>query len=168
MVGRALIMGLSFLAAARAPESPTAPPKGWRYPTMAEISQDWRAVSPHKHALISADFDGDRMQDRAMLLVKANNMGAALVVILGRMPNKALVLEPLEDIGRLDVMGIEVVEPGQYETACGKGYFECEKGEPTVLSLKRPGINFFTSESASSYFYYDTKSRSFKRVWISD
>ena len=35
-------------------------------------------------------------------------------------------------------MGIDIVKPGKYKTACGKGYYECEKGEPEVLKLKRP------------------------------
>jgi len=64
-------------------------------------------------------------------------------------------------------MGVDVVKPGKYETACGKGYWECEKGEPKILELKRPAINYFKLASANSFFFLDDKSNSFKRNWIS-
>ena len=65
-------------------------------------------------------------------------------------------------------MGISKVSPGEYETACGKGYFECGPDEPEVLVLKLPGIDYFRFASANSFFYWDNASKSFKRIWISD
>ena len=44
------------------------------------------------------------------------------------------------DIAFLDVVGIAKVKPGQYETACGKGYWECGKDEPETLSTKQDAV----------------------------
>ncbi len=60
--------------------------------------------------------------------------------------------------------GISLVRPGQYETACGKGYWECGPGEPEVLKLRRPAVEFFKFESASSIFFWDVKTNGFHQV----
>jgi hypothetical protein len=65
-------------------------------------------------------------------------------------------------------MGIDTVTTGDYKTACGKGYWECKKSEPEILNLKHVAINYFKFESANSFFYWDDKTGSFKRIWISD
>lgn len=67
-----------------------------------------------------------------------------------------------------EVMGIRAVKPGSYRTACGKGYAECERGEPRVLRLRNWSIDFFKEESANSFFYWDGRATAFKQVWISD
>ena len=61
------------------------------------------------------------------------------------------------DIAFLDVMGIGKVKPGQYETACGKGYWDCRKDEPKILSTKRDAVEFFKDESASSVYVYNAR-----------
>jgi len=65
-------------------------------------------------------------------------------------------------------MGISLWEPGQYKTACGKGYWECKDDETQILKLKTPGINFFAFESANSIFYWNSRKNEFKRIWMSD
>jgi len=65
-------------------------------------------------------------------------------------------------------MGIGTVDPGEYETACSKGYWECGKGEPKNLVTKRAAIEFFKDESASSVYVYDSKKRTFTSTAISD
>ncbi len=40
-------------------------------------------------------------------------------------------------------MGVDVAKPGEYKTACGKGYFACAEGEPAILRLNRPAIDYF-------------------------
>jgi len=64
--------------------------------------------------------------------------------------------------------GISVVPPRRYETACGKGYWDCKADEPEWLTLKLPAIDFFVYESANSYFGWDVSTNAFKRTWISD
>jgi hypothetical protein len=65
-------------------------------------------------------------------------------------------------------MGIRAVRPGSCRTACGKGYAACEAGEPIVLRLKHWAIDFFKEESANSFFYWEGRAASFRKVWISD
>jgi hypothetical protein len=68
----------------------------------------------------------------------------------------------------LEEVGIDIVQPGEYRTACGKGYWKCGEGEPDKLTLDRPAISFFNFERASSFFFFDSATRSFLRIPISD
>ena len=72
------------------------------------------------------------------------------------------------EIGFIDVMGIAKVKRGQYETACGKGYWECGKDEPKKLSTKRDAVEFFKDESASSVYVYNLGKHRFISVATSD
>jgi hypothetical protein len=74
-----------------------------------------------------------------------------------------------EDLASLDIMGITKVKPGRYETVCGgKGFGECEEGELGDLVVEHTAIDFFADEKSNSFFVYDAKKKSFKRVWMSD
>ena len=66
------------------------------------------------------------------------------------------------------MMGIKAVEPGTYKTVCGKGYFECDKDEPDEITLKYTGVDFFLSEGANSYYYWNDVTKTFKGAQISD
>ncbi len=79
-----------------------------------------------------------------------------------------LLLETIKGKRMIETFGIELTKPGTYETACGKGYWECKKGEPEKLRLERPGIDFFKYESANSYFIWNDGKKKFDRIWISD
>lgn len=68
----------------------------------------------------------------------------------------------------LDRMGIDVVRPGSYATACGKGYWECGPDETENLELQWPAINFFKIESAHSFYFYDPIRKAFRTMQISD
>lgn len=65
-------------------------------------------------------------------------------------------------------MGLAVLPEGRYRTACGKGYFECEEGEPEEIDVKFPALSFFKFESAASAFYWDRRDAAFKKIWLSD
>jgi len=102
-------------------------------------------------------------------LVKQKGQGAALFAFVSQGKSfKAYLLDELEDVIWLDVMGIDLAKKGKYVTACGKGYFECEAADPRKIILKRPGIDYFKEGSANSFIYWDDKKRAFKRIWISD
>jgi hypothetical protein len=66
------------------------------------------------------------------------------------------------------LMGVSLVPPGTYKTACGKGYGRCGPDEPREVVLKHPGIDYFRFESANSFIFWDEASRQLRRVWISD
>jgi hypothetical protein len=144
---------------------------GWRVPTKSELGDNlgWRKENPHFYIKAKADFDGDGKEDEASLLIndKENKMGLFVTLSSQKMV-RPLLLEAIDDKRTIEVMGIEVAKPGTYKTACGKGYWTCKKGEPAVLRLKFPVIDFFRFESANSFFVWDSKTKKFKRIWMSD
>jgi hypothetical protein len=150
-------------------------PEGWRYPTAEELSDEpERKDSPTKYIKAVADFNGDGIDDEAYLLKSTKFSGEGLLVRLSdkRKGYRWLTLDttdwgkeyPKVNLG----MGVAIAKPGKYKTACGKGYGDCEKGEPEVLKLNRPAIDYFKFESANSFFFWDDKTHKFKRIWISD
>jgi hypothetical protein len=144
-------------------------PDGWRTPTEKEINQDWRKEKSHHYVVVNADFNGDGIEDEARLLVRQKGQGMALFAFVSQGKSfKEYSLDELEDAGWLEVMGIDLAKKGKYKTACGKGYFDCESGEPEQINLKRPAIDYFKEGSANSFFYWDDKKKAFNRVWISD
>jgi len=148
---------------------PLVLPAGWRSPTPEEMAQEWRKNDPLRSFRVRADFNGDGVMDEAQLLVRSDGSGMALVAFLSNPQGfTPVILDEINEPGWLDVMGVALATPGKYRTACGKGYFDCGPDEPEVLVLERPGIDYFKEESANSFFYWDGKTASFKRVWISD
>lgn len=150
-------------------------PEGWRYPTIEELSDEPdRNDSPTKYIKAVADFNGDGITDKAYLFKSTEFSGEGLLVRLSDKQKgfRWLVLATIKwrkDYPKVNLcMGIDIVKPGKYKTACGKGYYECEKGEPEVLKLKRPAINYFKFGSANSFFFWDDKTNSFKSIGISD
>ena len=134
-----------------------------------EVSQEWRDSSSHRFLRVSADFNGDGVTDEANLLVKEEGLRVALFArVSGGGASQVIMLDELDGLEDFLTMGIELTPPGEYETACGKGYWECAPGEPEVLILKNPAIDYFASESANSFFLWDVDTHSFQRIWISD
>lgn len=137
----------------------------------------WKAATPVKNSgcdrktkdLLSAlgDFDGDKKDDRAMILSKKDGDGLGLWVWLASQKDPILIETVKAKDGKHD-MGILVVPKGNYDTACGKGYWECKSNETPKIQLSHPGIDFFTCESANRYFYWSEKNKKFVGIWISD
>ena len=156
------------------PVAGVEPPEGWRLPTSQELAHEpLRLDSATRFAEALADFDGDEGFDTALLLKTTRLSGEGLLVKLSlRSEEHWLVLDEIdwgEEHASVNlVMGIDVLAPGVYKTACGKGYRDCAPEEPAELKLALPGLLYFKFESASSIFYWDEGSHGFKRVWISD
>jgi hypothetical protein len=168
LVAALLLLGVPAVSAAEKP-----PIDGWRYPTEADYTGDWgEAFKKHVPVPVhvQADFNGDGIIDDAWILIRTKNKGWGLFVFMGQPISSKRVIQ-LDDNPSNDYpqrMGIALAKPGKYKTACGKGYFECEKGEPEVLNLTFPGIDYFAYESANSFFFWDKKNKAFKRIWMSD
>ena len=146
-------------------------PKGWRVPTKDETKYDIpiREKDPYRYLRVIGDFDGDKITDEARILVNDSKNKMGVFVFLARNGSyKTIQLVEYDNKDWVKAIGISIVEPGEYKTACGKGYFKCHEGEPAVLVLKRPSINVFKFESASSFFYWDDSLKSFKSIAISD
>jgi len=145
-------------------------PHGWRLPTSTEIDDDWRKKDIDRYMIVKGDFNGDGVIDEARVLVRENGSGLGLFSFVSQKDHtvKAYLLDELKGVNSIHTMGIMKVSPGLYKTACGKGYWECNKGEVPEISLQHDAIDYFKTESANSYFYWDIQAKIFKRIWISD
>jgi len=141
----------------------------WRKPLEKELETDskWRLEDKNRYLVQSADFDGDGKKDIASLLVNTKLGKMGLFVEFGKVPEKKEKLDELP-VKNLEWLGIGLVTEGKIETACGKGYFECAKGEPKIFEVELPVINYFKDEGANQFFYFDKKNDKFKKIQISD
>lgn len=64
--------------------------------------------------------------------------------------------------------GLDLVNPGVYRTANGKGYGTYDPNEPDSVIITHQAINYYKYECSSVYYYWDNTSNTFKEVWISD
>lgn len=158
-----------FLLATVVPIRAQELPSGWRRPTRAESSGQWRQKSQTRFVVVKGDFDGDGKLDSAELLVNPSTKQLGPFVVLAATFQWQMLDKPY-DVGDFDRFGIDFVKPGRYETACGKGYgdWACAHGEPNSLTLAHPGINFFYTESSNSFYYWDQKTKAFREVVMSD
>ncbi|HBB68311.1 MAG TPA: hypothetical protein DCZ93_13665 [Elusimicrobia bacterium] len=166
---------LFLLIAQPGAASDVALPDGWRYPTTEELSDEAiRKDSPTKYAEVVADFNGDGRMDQALLLKSTKFSGEGLLVRLSDRKEafRWIVLDSIDwgkKYPKVNLsMGINIVKPGKYKTACAKGYWKCEKDEPSVVKVKGAAIDYFKPESANSFFIWDAATTRFKRIWISD
>lgn len=147
-------------------------PEGYRYPTDADRSGDWETFEAEVPVPFraDADFNGDGLADQAWILLRDSGKGWGLFVFLGQHDGEPVVHKLEVDSGDSPAQrfGLDAVEPGQYDTACGKGYWDCEPDEPEKLTLVLPGLDFFAFESANSFFWWNVKSNTFERTWMSD
>jgi hypothetical protein len=168
---KVVIGGLALLAApALLMAADVKIPDGWRMPTEAELKAAWRNKDANQFATVSGDFNGDGIPDDARFLISRDSKRFELFVSLsdnsGGFRTHRLGIKA--GIAQLDAMGISKVVPGVYKTACGKGYWDCGKGETPTISVKHDCIEYFKTESASSYFCWNNQKKSFQRIWISD
>lgn len=112
---------------------------------------------------VSDDFDGDGRRDEAIILVKGEE--AALFVFRGSTAVPLRLSEP-QPRSRLWNLGLYVIPPGSHLTACGKGYGDSAEPCRPSITLKSPGIEFATLESASQAYFWNGKA--FEREWLSD
>jgi hypothetical protein len=147
-------------------------PSGWKPTEKADFTKDaisyWKNVVPNR---VDGDFNGDGFSDTAWFLINDTKEKYRLSVYLGDKNGGSKTIILIEDsYKRTDSynLGIGLMELGNYKTACGKGYWDCAPGEPAVLTLKNPGIDFFEFECCDSVFYWDAQKKEFKQVSISD
>jgi hypothetical protein len=162
---------LAGLFGALATQTSTRAPTGYRFPVETDYSGDWkefRAKLPTPF-VVRADFNGDGLIDEAWLLPATSGQGWGLFAVLGSSNGTHRFIRLEQDReSAIQRFGLSLVEPGQYETACGKGYWDCKRDEPEVLELKSPAFELAMFESASSIFWWDRRSGRFRRTWISD
>ncbi|QJC55797.1 hypothetical protein HC248_01080 [Polaromonas vacuolata] len=145
-------------------------PTGWRLPTNLELSDAWRNDDLQRFAAVKGDFNGDGFLDQAMILVsdRGNRLGLFVFLSQIKKTEKVYKLDEIKDKSFLQVTGLNKVSAGKYKTACGKGYWNCKDGELSEIKISNDAVSYFKKESASSYFWWNKRSNSFVRTWMSD
>jgi hypothetical protein len=142
---------------------------------------DWRNKSPTKYLSAGADYNGDGAIDSVMILEPIKNIGLGVFLFLSTKKNSIEViklydtqndtsLKKPEDIQLfMRYYGLQNVPAGSYQTACGKGYFECAKNEPADILIKNIGIEFFHYDAGGTrYFYWDSLLDKINFQWMDD
>src|ERR1700692_4504220 len=136
-VARLLLLTLVLMSATAA-QKDALRLQPWRPPTTAQLGsaeeQKWRNDDPAHYLSVVGDFDGDGKPDEARIMVRGDGKGFALFVKLAAR-DTALKLEELPDIKKLPSMGIKLVAPAEYPTACARGY-DCAEDEPRYIRVK--------------------------------
>ncbi len=161
------------------------PPDGWQFPKDKRFFREWRDKSKTKYLSTEGDFNGDGIIDHAYILQPINKEGLAIFVLLGSSStsnNKFLkiydiledkyYLEAKKQYPKIDFIGmkianygIEIVQPGNYLTACGQGFGECigEGNESDKIIIKHNAISYFHYDAGGTrYYFWDDKSQLFK------
>ena len=143
-------------------------PKGWTIPAVKLTRQAFRQKDTNRFLAATGDFNGDGMQDKALILLNKGTSKLGLFICLTTAKGCDWHRLAEMDSAFLDVMEIGTVKSGKYETACGKGYWQCGKDEPETLVTKRDAIEFFKDESASSVYVYNPRKHAFTSIATSD
>ena len=146
------------------------PPSGYRFPTDADIIDDWK--ESNAPIQVDADFNGDGQEDHARILLRQYGPGWGIFVYLGRkdQPPRLLRLSLSKGEALAQRHGIALAPPSstQWKTACGKGYFECKPGEPEQVRITLPSIEFCYIGSSCFLFMWNKKAGSFRKIQLSD
>ena len=149
---------------------------GWRKPNMEQFTGDWRLSSSNRYLSVIEDFDGDGKRDRCTIMtnVKKGEWGIRVnfadektswLPISGKYQSP----EWKEDFERN--RGIKVGKQGRYKTACGKGYWECDKvaGDMPDVEIRNAGIILFRNEAGGTVlFYWNSKLGKFDSQVLDD
>lgn len=165
-----LTVGVSHLAQA------IELPANYRLPTKEDIKEDWITYKAPNH--IISDFNDDGIKDEAWILPKSESSQGFGVFAYLKKRNKSSVsgrdyqlfkLAEYDDLFPQN-FAIELVKPSAkpWESACGKGYRDCEVGEPAEFKITKPSIMFCAIESACTVFLWDSKNQVFSKIDISD
>lgn len=135
-----------------------------------ELKDAWRNESKDKFTIVKGDFNGDGIVDEAKLLVREDGSGFGIFAFVSQKNQsfKAYLLDENKDKSLIRAMGIKKASSGIYKTACGKGYWGCKQDEVPEINIRNEAIDYFKTESANSFFYWDSETNNFKRIWISD
>ena len=150
--------------------APWPHPAGWEEVRRDAFNQSWRSASPNRFVRVAADFNGDHVEDKVLLMFNRSSgrVGLWVALTVGDRATNDHLLDEIPDVTEGSTMGIALVTPGKYKTACGKGYWDCDSTEAPEITVEHAAIRYFKQEGAESFWVWDADRRSMKRVWISD
>lgn len=147
-------------------------PKGWCQPTTSDYKGDWLAF--RKRVPIpfhtSGWFNGDKKRDEAWILFDSSWQRWAIFIFLKENGDKYEMIKLRETTFTNlspQFINISIAPPGEHETACGKGYWECAEGEPAKVVLQENGLIISPYESGGASLVY-RKDGHFKEVSLND
>jgi len=149
-------------------------PLGYRLPTQEELADKDRAQSPTRFARAVADFNGDGVEDEAVLLKTTKYSGQALFVRLsdGNKGHQWVQLDSIDwgpKYPNVNLsMAIEVLKPGIHEYYCFDGEKDCNLGKKKKIRLTKPALSYYKFASSGSFFFWDDKTKRFRRAWDSE
>ena len=151
-------------------------PYEYRLPTKADNIGDWKRFNAPNH--LKADFNGDGIEDEAYILPKKNSkLGYGVFVSINKTKasiqsgRKVQLFKLTADNDmQPQSFAIELAKPSNkiLKTACGKGYWDCELGEPAEFKVTKPSIMFCYIESSCTMYVWDKDKLSFKEIPFSD
>lgn len=144
-------------------------PDNWRIATQEDAINDWaRFNSPNK---IVDDFNADGQLDVAQILLKEDSSkGFNLVVdVSDGTQRKQFSLESSEELSAQN-FAIELLKPSEevWESACAKGYWDCEPNEIRQFKITKPSIQFCYIESACTIYLWSDRNKEFSKIPLSD
>jgi len=144
----------------------------WRNPYFSETKNDsdWRKASKEAYFKARADFDGDNMEDTALLLVSRNNNESAVVVYLSSQKFRAVPIVKEVGLYALTGRGLKTVSgdvPGEFKVTCAasggclqKFPLDTPVSNP---SLKLPALAYFQKNDPGNpqLFVWDMEEKRF-------
>lgn len=144
------------------------PPEGWSVATYEDAIDDWAEYdSPNK---VVADFNGDGKDDVAQILLSNKGMGYRVIaeVTTGNTITQ-YTLDDSQDT-RPQTQSIDLAEPSNevWESACQKGYWDCEDGEIRQFKITKPSIMHCYIEKACVLYMWSDRNNNFTKIRFSD
>ena len=139
-------------------------PKGYRALIEDELSLSLRDSDKNKYALVVADFNGDDLIDGATMAVDSTEKELAIFVFIYNKDTSDYTWYKIQSLPYIayKYTGIKKVSPGKV-----KYYRKADDEKKDEIRLENDSLKLFNFEGSSSLFYYQNKSKTFERIWIS-
>lgn len=141
----------------------------WREATVEDEINEWAEMSAHT---VIADFDADGIKDVAkILLPKQSYQGFKVVSMVSNSPNepKIFTLEAHDEIMAQSITISEAETSDKvWESACEKGYWECQVGEIRKFKIRNPSIYLCYEQASCKIFMWSHAKQEFIEVIMSD
>src|SRR5208283_2649671 len=144
-------------------------PPGWHFPTASDRRGDWEGPDTSFH--IHGDFNGDGVSDEAWILFRNGSRSWAVFVFLRAVDGSARTIRLTEERSApAQQFVLETIRPSAivFQTACGKGYVVCAKGEPLTIQFRLPSISVCSREYSCSVYVWQPKSARFQQIRMRD